>query len=65
MLHIQLSLLSNLYNVGLRLLCIKIKMLLTVVGLFVKFLIALKKENLCVLSLTQKQSSLMEKILMA
>lgn len=48
-------LLSNLYNVSLWLLCIKIKMLLTVVGLLVKFLIALKNENLCVLSVTQKK----------
>lgn len=40
-------------------------MLLTVVGLLVKFLIALKQENLCVPSMTQKKSSLMKKIVMA
>lgn len=47
-------LLSNLCNVGLWLLCIKIKMLLTVVGLLVKFHRALKNENLCMLSMTEK-----------
>lgn len=40
-------------------------MLLTVVGLLVKFLTALKKENLCVLNMTQRKSSLMKKMLMA
>lgn len=37
-------------------------MLLAVVGLLVKFLIALKNENLCVLSMTQKKPGLMKKI---